>query len=204
MKLTKNILLAAMFVLILAGCSKQETADVIYNNGKIYTVNENQPWAEAVAIKDGKFIKVGSNTDVEGLSGKNTKVIDLEGKMILPGLHDVHVHPYESGIAYLKCKLPGTLDAPTWQDFLDAFEEAKPRQSEGWFYGEGYTTSAIPNGMYNKETLDKIFPDQPVLLQDESGHNGWVNSKAIEIVGATKDTELPPGNKFVIDPETGV
>ena len=67
-------------------------ADVVYTNGKIYTVNEAQPWAEAVAIKDGKFIAVGSSADIAAMAGDGTKVIDLNGRFAMPGLHDIHLH----------------------------------------------------------------------------------------------------------------
>jgi predicted amidohydrolase YtcJ len=68
-------------------------ADTAYTNGKIYTVNDKSAWAEAVAIKDGRFVKVGSNSDVGAFIGKNTTVIDLAGKFAMPGIHDLHVHP---------------------------------------------------------------------------------------------------------------
>ena len=98
-----------------AGCSQQETAnntpakpgkaasattvaDSVYHNGKIYTVNEKQPWAEAVAIKDGKFVKIGSNAEVKAVAGSNTDIIDLKGKMAMPGIVDVHVHLFATPI----------------------------------------------------------------------------------------------------------
>jgi len=212
----KILTLIVAITISLAGCSPadqsaaestktdaSDAADTVYTNGRFYTVNDAQPWAEAVAIKDGKFVVVGSNSDANAKAGGSTKVVDLGGKMVLPGIVDTHVHAYEAGGAYLKCKLPGTLDAPSWDDLLETIESCKPRQSEDWFYGEGYTAAVIPDGKYIKETLDEIFPDQPVLLQDESGHNGWVNSKAIEVAGVSKDTSLPPGNSFGIDEATG-
>jgi len=92
-------------------------ADVVYTNGKIYTVNEKQPWAEAVAIKDGKFIKVGSADDVKPLIGDVTKVVDVGGKLVIPGLFDAHSHP---GVAaydlFNKWVLPSFVDKPTWPD----------------------------------------------------------------------------------------
>lgn len=212
----RNLALIIALAISVTGCSPadqptaelnitaaNDAADTVYTNGKIYTVNEAQPWVEAVAIKDGKFIVVGSNSDANAVAGDSTKAVDLGGKMVLPGIVDTHVHAYEAGGAYLKCKLPGTLDAPSWEDLLETIETCKPRQSEEWFYGEGYTAAVIPEGKYTKETLDEIFPDQPVLLQDESGHNGWVNSKAIEVAGVSKETILPPGNSFGIDEVTG-
>ena len=97
--ITKNRLIVLLVALAtLLACSQQpkESADTIYTNGKIYTVNEDQPWAEAVAIKDGKFIKVGTTTEVESLKGNNTRIIDLEGKFVIPGFIDSHTHPFIS------------------------------------------------------------------------------------------------------------
>ena len=90
--MTIRILISALFTIFFVSCGTQETADVIYKNGKIYTVNEDQPWAEAVAIKDGKFLAVGWNVKIEALRGVTTEVIDLEGKFIMPGIIDPHLH----------------------------------------------------------------------------------------------------------------
>ena len=182
---------------------QDKIADAIYINGKIYSVNEAQPWAEALAIKDGKFIKVGSSEEVEKLKGEITSVIDLDGKMVIPGIYDTHVHAYEAGLGYIKCKLPGTLEDPTWEKTLEIIEEAKPRQNDGWFYGEGYCAAVIPEGMYVRETLDEIFGDQPAFLQDESGHNGWFNTAAMKAANITPQTEVPIGNSLPVDPQTG-
>ena len=81
------------FASLFSAVNAAEMADTVYTNGKIYTVNEVQPWAEAVAIKDGKFIAVGSSTDVAALIGDGAKVIDLMGGFAMPGIHDTHVHP---------------------------------------------------------------------------------------------------------------
>jgi hypothetical protein len=73
--------------------SRSEVADTIYTHGKIYTVNEAHPWAEAVAIKDGKFLVVGSNADVQAVTGESTEIVDLEGRFVMPGIGDSHIHP---------------------------------------------------------------------------------------------------------------
>ena len=88
------------------------TADVVYTNGKIYTVDETQPWAEAVAIKDGKFLAVGSNTDVNASTGDSTRVVDLGGKFVMPGIVDMHAHPFtgvDMGIGGINLSSPGDL-----------------------------------------------------------------------------------------------
>ena len=76
-----------------AAPDKPGFADTIYTNGRIYTVNEEQPWAEAIAVKDGRFLIVGSNADVKAVTGKNTKVVELGGSFVMPGVHDTHIHP---------------------------------------------------------------------------------------------------------------
>ena len=92
----KKITLLFFSLVTLFACNEQpkEMADTIYTNGKIYTVNETQLWAEAVAIKGNKFIKVGSTEEVEALIGENTKVVDLKGQFVMPGVFDLHAHPF--------------------------------------------------------------------------------------------------------------
>ena len=109
------------------GCAGERTADVVYTNGKIYTVNEPQPWAEAVAIKDGKFIAVGTAADVEAVKGERTKVVDLGGKFVMPGFTDAHLHP---PLAYVEQEAGNLLmDARTAEEVREnllAFAEANP------------------------------------------------------------------------------
>jgi predicted amidohydrolase YtcJ len=93
LKISKISLLALISAFASTPLFAAEPADTAYTNGKIYTVNEKSAWAEAVAIKDGKFVKVGSNPEVGEFIGKNTVVIDLAGKFVMPGIHDLHVHP---------------------------------------------------------------------------------------------------------------
>ena len=95
-----NIALSLIPLLVLAACSRQpqgEVADTVYTNGRVYTVDEAQPWAEAVAIADGKFIVVGSNEEVQAATGKDTEVIDLNGAFAMPGVQDAHLHPSTGG-----------------------------------------------------------------------------------------------------------
>ena len=104
MHTVKILILVPFAFALLSGCGERTSdsgaesvaADTVYSNGKIYTVNEAQPWAEAVAIKDGRFIEVGSNADVESLTGESTVVVDLGGKFVMPGIIDLHTHPFIS------------------------------------------------------------------------------------------------------------
>jgi len=147
--------------------AKQQMADTVYTGGKIYTVNEDQPWAEAVAIKDGKFIKVGSADDVKPFIGDKTKVIDLGGKLVIPGLIDAHSHPGAAAYdLFYKWALPSFVDKPTWPELRDKIVEGKKKMPEDatWFLGHSYTRTAWPEEKYNRQFLDEVFGDTPAFL----------------------------------------
>ena len=159
-----------------------EVADTAYTNGKIYTVDEPQPWAEAVAIKDGKFVVVGSNADVEAVTGDGTEVFDLGGGFAMPGTGDPHIH---AGLLMPKrafCALPGTFYEPTEQMILDALEEciASYPEDRAWFVAQGFSTPAMSPETLTREVLDGLIPDRPAWIEDESGHNAWFNTRAME------------------------
>ncbi len=192
-----------MFVLVLAWISLAcdqggEIADTVYTNGRIYTVNEAQAWVEAVAIKDGKFLVVGSNADVEAVAGGATEVVDLDGGFAMPGLIDVHTHPSMSMNFRVFCELPGTFYNPTEEMTIAALRkciEAYPEDQE-WFIAEGYSSPVMSEETLTKEFLDELIPDRPAYVKDESGHFGWGNSRAFELVGIDRNTPDTPQGYF--------
>jgi len=192
-KLTILVLTLATFF----ACTKapKETADTIYTNGKIYTVNELQPWVEAVAIKDGKFIKVGTSADIEVFKGENTNVINLEGQFAMPGLGDPHIHPALVMPKRVYCALPGTFYEPTEEMTLTALKEAianYPKDLE-WFIGTGFSVPAMAPETLTREFLDELIPDRPAFIEDETGgHTAWFNTKAMEAAGISKETKDTP------------
>jgi predicted amidohydrolase YtcJ len=178
-----------------------DTADTIYTNGKIYTVNESQPWAEAVAIKDGKFLVVGSNADVEAVIGEATQVVDLGGAFAMPGLVDIHGFHGMSTENRVYCELKGTFWEPTEEQILAdlrACAEEYPAEPE-WFIAEGFTPGPMSKEALSLATLDGIISDKPAYVVDESGHNAWVNSRALEVAGVTADTPDPLAGYFERD-----
>lgn len=192
---------AAVSVLVfLSGCSQDspkqssqaETfADVVHTNGKIYTVNESQPWVEALAIKNRKFIAVGSSAEIEALTGENTEIIDLGGKFVMPGMIDTHTHPFMSAIQILdQLALDDPQSLEDIQQQVLAYAEANPDRE--WIEG-----LAWPKGMFDRENpmrewLDEVVPDRPVALMDQGGHARWCNTKALEIAGfMDPDFEAP-------------
>ena len=189
------------FVLIAFFACKQEPkkeADTIYIHGKIYTVNEDQPWAEAIAVKDGKFLKIGSLSELEAFTSDQTKVVDLEGKLVVPGFIDTHSHP---GVAaydlFNKWELPSTFDNPTWEQLEQKIKEGQVAMAEEpWFLGHSYTRTAWPSEKYNRWYLDEVFGDQPVFIYMEGQHESIANSKALELAGIDKNTPDPTGARL--------
>ena len=173
-------------ILFFTGCNGDQSdqfADTIYTNGKIYTVNENQPWAEAVAIKDGKFIKVGSNSEIEVLSGENTKVIELNGQFVMPGIVDMHAHPFtgvDMGIGGINLNTPGNPEEiiNDIKNYVQANPDKDVILGGNWNVG-----GTFKNDSPDKKILDEITSDVPMFLLSQSGHSAWVNSKALELAG---------------------
>ena len=192
----------ACLVIGVAATAQAQTADTVFTNGKIYTVDAQQPLVEALAIKDGRFLVVGSNADVEAVTGDGTKVIDLDGKFVMPGTIDLHAHPFITpwyGDMNLSLKNPG--DPEKILPEIKAYAEANPDKK--WILVGQWHVGIYPDDAPKKEWLDEIVPDRPVAALDQTGHTFWVNSKALELAGITKDT--PSTSKVVIekDPETG-
>jgi len=181
------------------GCSTPsppgDVADTVYTNGKIYTVNEAQPWAEAVAVKDGKFLVVGSNADVEEVTGEATAVVDLGGGFAMPGIGDTHIHPALVMPKRAFCGLPGTFYEPTEEQTLDALKEciANYPDDREWFIATGWTMPALAPETLTREFLDQLIPDRPAFIEDETGgHTAWFNTLAMEAAGVSKETEDTP------------
>jgi len=186
---------------MLATACMPRTADTVYTNGRIYTVNEAQPWVEAVAIKDGKFMVVGSNADVEAVTGEGTEVVDLGGRMAMPGLIDVHQHVLS--VAQDRANL--TIEDPTDVDaMLEQIREYAAANPDLTFIrGGSWNLGVFPGNSPRKELLDEIVPDRPVYLISQTGHSAWANSKALEMAGISRET--PQTNQIVYDadPDTG-
>ena len=147
-------------VLVLLGCSELEgvatgAAGIVFHTGKVYTVNHRQPWATAIAIKRERIVYVGDDEGALKLVGPNTRVVDLAGKMLLPGFQDAHVHPIEAGMAYLGCSLHG---ATSISDYLKVLEYCDRSFPESTFVdGGGWTMDLFPNGLPDKKLICLLY-----------------------------------------------
>ena len=185
------LLILTVLIFSLNSCSDKDqskSADTIYSNGKIYTVNEAQAWAEAVAIKDGKFLLVGTNDEIMALKGAETEVIDLEGKFVMPGMIDVHTHAIESHVPAV-ARLTDAGDADKMVQQIKAHIEADPDKE--WYLFGDFAFGLFPGDNGPKELLDDIAPGKAIAVMHASGHAFWANSKALELAGITKDTPDP-------------
>ena len=170
-------------------------ADLIVHNATIYTVNPDQPWASAVAIKEGQIIYVGDDQGVQELVDSETQTLNLHGRMMLPGFHDIHVHPVESGVLYQQCVLFDIRGVPKLLDKVKECALANP--DDEWIVGGGWTLdNFIPTGLPDKKLLDDIVPDRPVSLKSSDGHSLWVNSKALEFAGIDATTPDPENGRI--------
>ncbi|MEI4803545.1 amidohydrolase [Bacillus sp. FJAT-51639] len=168
-----------------------EIADTIFINGNVYTVEAKQPWAEAVAIAHGKIVYVGDTKGVKKYKKKNTKIIDLKGKMLLPGFVDSHLHASETVNSLYSVNL---VNVRTIEEYIQTVDKyAKEHSDLEVIHGAGWSNTLFPPTGPTKELLDAVVKDIPVALISEDYHSVWVNSKALEIARVTKDTQNPDG-----------
>jgi predicted amidohydrolase YtcJ len=202
-----KILFALLSLLLLGlapatSISPQSPADLVFINGNIYTGNEKQPRAEAVAVKGDRIVFVGSNAAAKKLEGATTRVVDLHGATMVPGMADAHQHLEGVGFREMTLNLEGITNL---QDFLAKVkarvDQAKPGE---WVTGRGWIeTFWTPPVFPTRWDLDKVAPNNPVILGRSDGHGTVVNSAALKIAGITKDTPSPFGGEISKDKQSG-
>ena len=194
--------LSSLSLACLIGCNDASQPDLILNHGVIYTLDPGRSVQEAVVITDGRISFVGSSAEALAQAGSKTQVVDLGGRLVLPGLQDTHIHPIMGGIDALSCDLSVGETAEDYLALIETYAQANPDLA--WITGGGWAMSAFgPGGMPAKELLDAVVPDRPVLLFSSDGHTAWANSKALALAGLTAETPDPPDGRIDRHPETG-
>ncbi len=198
----KRILLCLVFVGGFISATAQ-ALDLLLTNGKFYTVNPDQPWAEAMGIEGDRISFIGSNQDAAALVGGAKKVVNLKGKLVLPGLHDVHTHPLEAANpAGAACILRIGMDPE--KEISNIKRCAKYQRGTDWVLGWGYSIYDLLDTQRPPKTiLDQAIPDKPALFMDFTSHSMWANSKALEVAKIDINTPNPVGGVIVRDEETG-
>lgn len=182
-------------------------ADMVIKGGTIYTLNPNQPTAEALAILDGRILKIGSLDAVEPHISPKTEVIQLNDQLVIPGLIEGHGHFLGLGHSQMNLRLA---DTQSWQDVIDQVAQAAETTPAGsWILGRGWhqekwteQPAKTVSGFPTHDALSAISPDHPVLLNHASGHAVFANAKAMELAGITNQTPNPPGGEIIRD-DTG-
>jgi hypothetical protein len=203
-KIRRPVLVLIAAVAILAfGCAPPpaERADLILTNAVVRTMAEARPRAEAVAIAGGRILFVGASRDALRWRGDATRVVDLNGRLVLPAFQDSHVHLISGGVGLGQCDLTGL--ATKAEVLAKVRDYAAAHRDAAWITGGGWELPIFPQANPRKEDLDAIVPDRPVLLDSADGHSAWVNSRALELAGVTKDTADPFGGRIERDPGTG-
>ena len=180
-----------------------DIATQIFKNGKVYMVNDQQEWADAVAIKDNKIIFVGSNDDVQAYVDSSTKVTDLSGKMLMPGFHDVHMHPIESASENTQFAI--SVEETNPENFIQSIKSAsQANPGTGWLIGYGHSIfTLLESARSPLAIIDEAVSDRPVIIMEQTSHSMWVNSAALALAGFTKDTPHPTGGRILRDENTG-
>ena len=198
-----NKLIIFLIALFIFGCEDQK-ADMIIHNGVIYTMNDLNPITEAVAVGDGKIIALGKYRDLDPLINAKTKIINLSGAMMTPGIIEGHGHFYGLGLAKMQLDLSKT---ESYQDLIDMVSDAVRNSNPGeWILGRGWHQSKwsdnkddFVKGFQTHDRLSEVSPDNPVWLKHASGHAGFANQNAMDIANVNRETEFGFGGEIIKD-----
>jgi predicted amidohydrolase YtcJ len=193
MKLFTSLFLVLILIFIIIGCNtkQDDIADLVFTNGVVYTVDSLNSKTEAVAIKDKSIIFVGNNDGVQNYIGDNTKVINLNGKMLLPGFIDAHCHSISSYRYFFEMNLYGL---KTYNEIQFAIKKYLSEHPDAKYVkGRGWSNTNFPKNGPDKKMLDEVVKEIPVSFSSEDGHSKWVNSKTLELAGINNSTKNPDG-----------
>src|ERR1700693_1547518 len=188
---------------LMASDAPPPPADMIIINARVYTVNPQHQWAEAIAVRGDKIIAVGDRKQIEALRGPATKAIDAAPRLLLPGFTDCHIHFMDGSLGLTRVDLNGATTVAEIQKRVKAYADAHPSQppaqpNDAWIQGMGWTYPTFaPSGLPNKKTLDDVVPDRPVYLIAFDGHSSWANTKALAMAGIDRNTPDPPNRQNV-------
>jgi predicted amidohydrolase YtcJ len=175
------------------------SADLVLTGGHVHTVDPAAPRAEAVAVRGERIVAVGSAADIGAFVGPRTRVVDLAGRLLLPGFQDAHVHPIFAGVDRMQCDVRESRGREGVLATIRTYVEAHP--DEPWIVGSGWYMADFPNGTPRREDLDAIVADRPAFLPNRDGHSTWVNTKALELAGIDSDTADPDDGRIERDPD---
>lgn len=184
------VLLGFLLSLNAPEAKSAQQADLVITGAEIYTVDDCRRWAHAMAVSKGNIVFVGDDAGARAYVGPATEKIELHGEMILPGFHDSHVHPVESGIELSHCRLDDAAVAADILKRIAAYTKENP--SSKWILGGGWSLPLFPDANPKKEDLDAIVSDRPAFFASQDAHSAWVNSAALKLAKIDRNTPDPP------------
>jgi predicted amidohydrolase YtcJ len=199
-------LLALLLFIGLIACNTDDNktnptqpGEQLYVNAKIYTVNEAMEWADAMLVKDGIIISIGSRSDVEKQATEEVEIIDLKNSMVMPGIHDVHMHPLEASSENFQFSL--NVDETDPENYKSDIRKAVNQNSKStWIIGWGFELHTLLDANRTPvEILDEVSTTKPIVVMEQTSHAVWVNSKALELAGIDKNTPNPTGGIIMKD-----
>ncbi len=200
--LVREMLVRTLICVLALTSMNAMAVDTVYFNAEVYTVNPNQPWVSAIAVEDGRFVAVGSDSEVKALATKSTRMVDMEGQFMMPGMIDSHTHPVrvimmEDVLFRNDNFIPRT--PAEFGEILKAYADKNPDKE--WIYGAAFSwTYFLGSGIaMDRHFLDKYVADRPVVIEDDGGHVVVANTRALQIAGVTADTPDPVGGSIARD-----
>jgi predicted amidohydrolase YtcJ len=184
-----------------AGGPADAPADLLLTGGRVWTAEAERPWAEAIAIRDGRILYVGDAAGAARLRGPKTQTVALGGRLVVPGFDDSHIHLMSGALSLERVDLIEDQTLAAVQSRVRAFAAAHPEAP--WVLGRGWLYGSFPGGLPTRQQLDAAVADRPAYMECYDGHSGWANSKALALAGITRDTKDPVGGAIVRDPSTG-
>lgn len=168
-------------------------ADLVLNGARVHTGNRPAQ-VEDIAIRAGRIVAVGPQRDVAGWSGPGTRLVRLAGRMLVPGFQDAHIHPDGGGLVMSRCSLHDLHGRDAYIEAVRRYAQAHP--GVPWILGGGWSLADFPRGTPHRSLLDEVVPDRPVYLPNRDGHGAWVNTRALEVAGLTRETPDPPDGRI--------
>ncbi|MFB7220150.1 amidohydrolase [Streptomyces sp. NPDC056227] len=174
------------------------TADLVFTRGAVFTADPARTRATSLAVVGDRIAAVGHD-EVRELIGPGTEVVDLRGKLLLPGFQDAHIHAVFGGTELAECDLTGTVGVEEYLGRIRAYADAHPDHL--WITGGGWSMESFDGGLPTRQLLDSVVPDRPVLLSNRDHHGAWANTRALELAGITASTPDPADGRIEREPD---
>lgn len=171
-------------------------ADLVFLGGPVHLGDAARARVGGLAVRDGRVLALGQDA-TRARMGPRTELVDLRGRLLVPGFCDAHVHPIQGGLELAACDLSGVRTAEAYLDRVRAYADAHP--AVDWITGGGWAMEAFPGGLPHRAALDAVVPDRPVYLPNRDHHGAWVNSRALDLAGITAQTPDPPDGRIERD-----